>query len=156
MRQEGGVATPGEGLSEPWFEEKAHAAVRSTERHPGPEWWVLVGRGDSEAKVLVAVGGERVLPVFSGEAEAEMYAWLGGPSGDGLRGRRISVGELVSVLLDPSARVRSVALDPSPEMVETDALGLVSVTRERFLRWVADREQTPPRDRGHATARGGR
>jgi hypothetical protein len=143
-------------MSEARFDEKSRAARRSTDGRPVREWWVLVGRGDSEAKVLVAVGGERVLPVFSGEAEAEMYAWLGGPSGDGLRGRRISVGELVSVLLDPRARVRSVALDPSPEMVETDALGLVSVTRERFFRWVTGREQTLPRDRGHATARGGR
>jgi hypothetical protein len=141
-------------MSEARFDEKSRAARRSTDGRPVREWWVLVGRGDSEAKVLVAVGGERVLPVFSGEAEAEMYAWLGGPSGDGLRGRRISVGELVSVLLDPRARVRSVALDPSPEMVEMDALGLVSVTRERFLGWVAESGNILPGARARNRRRG--
>ena len=143
-------------MSEARFDEKARAARRSTDRHPVPEWWVLVERGNSKAKVLLANRDERVLPVFSGEAEAEMFVWVGGASGYGWRVRKASVGELVSVLRDSRARVRSVALDPSPEMVETDALGLVSVTRERFLRWVADGEKILPRDRAHATARGER
>ena len=41
------------------------------------------------------------------------------------------------MVVGDDTRISSVALDPAPEMLETDAISLVSVTRERFLGWVA-------------------
>lgn len=103
-------------------------------RGPGTTWW-LVAKDGHLCKDLLTVncGGGRALPVFSGEGEAEMFVWLGGAFQDGWRVRETSTGELVSILCGPCAGVRSVALDPSPDMAKAEMIGLVIIARERFL-----------------------
>jgi hypothetical protein len=51
------------------------------------------------------------------------------------------------MVVGDDTRVSSVALDPAPEMLETDAISLVSVTRERFLGWVTGGRHPFSRDR---------
>jgi hypothetical protein len=51
------------------------------------------------------------------------------------------------VLRGTCSGVSSVALDPVPEMLEMDAISLVSMTRERFLGWVAGGRRPFSRDR---------
>ena len=80
--------------------------------------------------------GGRALPVFSGEDEAHLFAWLGGAFEDDWWAREASVGELISLLYGPCEHVRAVALDPSPEMTG-ETIGLVSVSPKRFLDWIA-------------------
>ena len=92
---------------------------------------------------MICCGGQ-ALPVFSGEDEADLFAWLGGALEEGWWARETSVGELISTLYGPCAHVRGVALDPSPGMA-VEEIGLVSVSPERFLDWVA-----PPGHRGSA------
>ena len=136
--------------------EKLQATRWSPGRDPNSKWWTLVTDENLGTGVLVAdCDGERVLPVFSGEAEAEMFVWLGGAFEDGWRVRKTSTRELASVLRRPCAGVRSMALDPSPEMIEADAVALVSVSRERFLSWVADSQCSFRPDRAHVTTLGG-
>ncbi len=126
-----------------------YAEVTSTRptpgRGPGTAWW-LVAKDGHLCKDLLTVncGGGRALPVFSGEGEAEMFVWLGGAFQDGWRVRETSTGELVSMLCGPYARVRNVALDPSPGMAKAEMIGLVIVARKRFLdRIVAPGRRTP-------------
>lgn len=101
---------------------------------PGWPRWLIVREGDGWVEPLVCVdgGGERMLPVFSFEEEAELFLRLGNYDG-GWRTRESRIGELVSVLYGPCAGVKSVALDPLPEMLEDGTLALVKVERERFL-----------------------
>ncbi len=103
-------------------------------RRPGTRWWLVARDGHLRKDLLtVEYGGERALPVFSGEGEAEMFVWLGGAFEDGWRVRETSTGELVSILCGPCVSVRSVALDPSPGIAKAEMIGLVIVARERFL-----------------------
>jgi hypothetical protein len=88
--------------------------------------------------LMVSYGGEQALPVFSGGGKAEMSVWLGVTFVDGWWVKETSIGELVSMLYGSCARVKSVALDPPPEIVGADAVSHVSMTRKRFLSWVAD------------------
>ena len=102
-------------------------------RRLASKWWLLAKDGGSGLDVLVVNhSGERALPVFSGEGEAEMFLWLGGAFEDGWRVRETSAGELVSILCGPCAGVGRVALDPSPGMA-ADAVRHVSVSRKRFV-----------------------
>lgn len=60
-----------------------------------PTFWLVVRSGEHTMEVLVSwCGDEQALPVFSGEAEAEMFVWLGGvrsrKAGRGRR-KRVSV-----------------------------------------------------------------
>jgi hypothetical protein len=76
------------------------------------------------------------LAVFSFEEEA--FLSLSGDdrkSSSGWQGRETSPGELVSVLLEPCAGVRRVALDslPSSSSYGEVFLPLVSVNRRRFV-----------------------
>ena len=108
-------------------------------RCPSSTFWLVVMHEERKVKVLmVSCSGEQALPVFSGDGEAEMFVWLEGAFEDGWRVRETSAGELVSILYGPCAGVGRVALDPSPEMVGINAVGLVIVTRERFLSWILD------------------
>jgi hypothetical protein len=107
-------------------------------------WWLLAKDNNFGAGALIAdCGGESALPVFSGEDEAEMFAWLGGTFEDGWRVRATTDGELVSILYGPCAGVERVALDPSPEM-PPETIRLVSLSRERFVSWIFD-SPFPPR-----------
>ena len=106
------------------------------QRRPLSSWWLLSKRGVCRTEVLtVGCDGGQALPVFSGDGEAELFAWLGGAFEDGWRPREASVGELISTLCGPCARVRVVALDPSPEMT-AETIGLVSMSPGRFLDWI--------------------
>lgn len=104
-------------------------------------WWLIEKDGHGPMEVLtVDHGGEKVLPVFSFEEEAEIFCSLG-PWREGWRVRESAAGELASVLYGPCAGVGSVALDPLPEMVAEKTVGLVSLTRERFLDRIMHREK---------------
>ncbi len=110
---------------------KARSVQWPPERLPASKWWLLVRDGNVRAELLVVhCGGEQALPVFSSEGEAEMFLWLGDSSEDGWRVKETSAGELISVLYGPCARVGSVALDPSPEMVPLGS----STSRSRSAR----------------------
>lgn len=96
-------------------------------------WWLLAKYGEHGIDLLsVDRGGDRALPVFSGEDEAELFVRFGGASEGGWRVRETSGGELISILFGPCAEVMSVALDPSP-MMEAEIIDLISVDRGRFL-----------------------
>ncbi len=111
----------------------------TSRRRPSTTFWLVVRHEDRRMEVLmVGCSGEQALPVFSGDGEAEMFAWLEGAFEDGWRVRETSAGELVSILYGPCAGVGRVALDPSPEIVRINAISLVSLTRERFLSWILD------------------
>ena len=103
-----------------------------------PTFWLVVRHEKRQMKVLtVDYSGEQALTVFSGQGEAEMFVWLGGAFEDDWRVRETSSGELVSILYGPCAGVGRVALDPSPETT-AETIRLVSVSRERFVRWIVD------------------
>jgi hypothetical protein len=75
--------------------------------------------------------GQRVLPVFSFEEEANLYLRLGIPSG--WQVRQTEGGELLSLLYCLCNKVDLVALDPM-SAVETNVMDrLVSLERERFM-----------------------
>jgi hypothetical protein len=111
---------------------------QASQRCLSPTFWLVVRHENRQMKVLtVDYSGQRVLPVFSGQGEAEMFVWLGGAFEDDWRVRETSNGELVSILYGPCAGVGRVILDPSPEMT-AETIRLVSVSRERFVRWIVD------------------
>ena len=67
---------------------------------------------------------------------------------DGWQASESTVGEIISVLCGPCASVERVALDPLPEMVLERTVGLVSLSRERFVDLVLNRAQPPARGKG--------
>ena len=84
-------------------------------------------------------GGEKALPVFSHEEEAEVFLSLSEASDDEWRARESTAGELISMLSGPWAGVKEVALDPLPEMIAQRTLRLVTLSRERFMDLVVRR-----------------
>jgi hypothetical protein len=104
-------------------------------RPPLPkERWLIAkdAEGGGPEPLTVAVDGGETLPVFCFEEEAEMYLRLAGLE-EGWLARPSGCGELVSLLYGPCACVRSVALDPLPEMIRDGTIGLVSLERGRFV-----------------------
>jgi hypothetical protein len=98
-----------------------------------PVWWLIAQDGDGRLEPLtVTCGAQRALPVFSFEAEAEMFRRLAGLVSR-WRVRSSGCGELVSVLWGPCAQAREVVLDPLPEMVPDGTIELVSLNRGRFV-----------------------
>jgi hypothetical protein len=75
--------------------------------------------------------GRRVLPVFSFEEEAALYARAGARVGSWAR--RTSAGELLSILYGPCRGVELVALDPWPNSEAEALTRLVSLGRNRFM-----------------------
>jgi hypothetical protein len=111
---------------------------QAPQRCLSPTFWLVVRHEKRQMKVLtVDYSGEQALPVFRDQGEAEMFVWLGGAFEDDWRVRETSSGELVSILFGPCAGVGRVALDPSPETT-AETIRLVSVSRERFVRWIVD------------------
>ncbi len=105
-------------------------------------YWIVARCVNEKTNVLIVEvpGGERLLPVFSGAAETEMFVWLSGlgkASGDGWFARRTAPGELLSMLIGPRRSVRRVALDPSPELMGADSIEreieLVCISRKDFV-----------------------
>ena len=78
------------------------------------------------------------MPVFSFAEEAELFLRLGGVGQDWWV-RESGAGEIVSVLYGPCAGVRSVVLDPLPEMVADGAVDLVRLSRKRFVEHLVGR-----------------
>ena len=70
-----------------------------------------------------------------------MFLGLGHAGFDGWQARETTAGELLSVLYGPCAGVERVALDPLPEMLVERTIGLVSLSRERFVDLVPGRER---------------
>jgi len=102
----------------------------------GPAYWLIVKNENERIEILIhglAGSGEEALPVFSHEEEAEVFLSLSEAKDDGWRARESTAGELISVLSGPCSSVKEVALDPLPEMVAQRTLGLVSLSRKRFM-----------------------
>ena len=113
--------------------------AHSAGRQPGSTYWLIAKDQSGRMEVLtIECGGERALPVFSFEEEAELFLGLGG-IGSGWWVRESEDGEIVSVLYGPWASIRSVALDPLPEMVAEEAVALVSLSRKRFVEHLVGR-----------------
>ena len=111
---------------------KARTARHSLARPLLLRFWLVARDGSCSVEILtVDYGGDKALPVFSHEEEAELFLDLGGV-GDGWRTRESSAGEIVSVLFGPLAAVRIVALDPWP-MMAPETVGLVTLGRDRFV-----------------------
>ena len=70
-----------------------------------------------------------------------MFLRLGQAGFDGWQARETTAGELTSVLYGLCAGVERVALDPLPDMLVERTIGLVSLSRERFVDFVLGRER---------------
>ena len=115
------------------------ASRRAPGRQPGSAYWWVARNENGRLEVLTT--GEEALPVFSYEEETEMFLRLGRVGFDGWQARESTTGELISVLYGPCAGVERVVLDPLPEMVPERTVGLVSLSRERFVDLVMSRER---------------
>ncbi len=117
------------------------ASVRALEPQPGLSYWLLVRNenGGLEVRATDFAGGEEALLVFSHKEEAEMFLRLGQAGSDGWQARESTAGELISVLYGLCAGVERVALDPLPDMLVERTIGLVSLSRERFVDFVLGR-----------------
>ena len=126
------------------------ASRRTPGRAPGSAYWLIAKNENGRLEVLTSglAGGEKAVPVFSHEEEAEIFLWLWEARCDGWQARESSARELVSVLYGPCADVERVALDPLPEMVLERTVGFVSLCRERFVDLVLGREQPLTRREG--------
>lgn len=99
-------------------------------------WW-LIARGGTDNLEVFTLDGGSILPVFSGEDEAEMYHWFEGADEDGWEVRRSSSEELKSVLCGPCSDAGVVVLDPSLEIIEGQSTRHMNLDRRRFLGWMA-------------------
>ncbi len=117
---------------------------RAPGRQLGSAYWLITKNEHGPLEVLTTnlSGGEEALPVFSHEEEAEMFLRLWEVAFDGWQVRESTLGELVSVLYGPCAGEERVALDPLPKMVAQRTVGLVSLSRERFLDLLLSRERS--------------
>jgi hypothetical protein len=110
-----------------------NGAGRQPRRSLDPTFWLIVRHQNSQVEVItIDAGGEKALPVFSFEEEAEAFLSLGTP-GTYWGIRETTPGELVSMLYGPCAGVGRVALDPLPELGDEAIVDLVCLSRERFL-----------------------
>ncbi len=126
------------------------ASGRTSELAPGSAYWLIAKNENGRLTVLATGldGGAEAIPIFSHDEEAELFLQLGSFMGDGWRVRETSAGELISVLYGSCASVKQVALDPLPGMVLERTVGLVSLSRERFVDLVSSREHPLARRRG--------
>ncbi len=111
---------------------KARPARHSPARPLLLRFWLVARDGSCSVEILaVDYDGDKALPVFSHEEEAELFLDLGG-AGDGWRAWESSAEEIVSLLFGPCAAARIVALDPWP-MMPPETVGLVTLGRDRFV-----------------------
>ncbi len=101
--------------------------------------WLIMKNEHNRVEFLT-LDGDQVLPVFSREAEAELFLRRRDVD-DRWRVGGVGAGSLVSVLYGPCAGVESVALDPMPQMVAERTVGFVSLPRERFLERIMPAER---------------
>lgn len=95
-------------------------------------WLIARGREGSTKMLTIERDGGVAVPVFSFHEEAEMFLSLEA-LGEGWGLRRADAGELASTLAGPCSGVEFVALDPLPQMLRRETVGLVSLSRERFV-----------------------
>jgi hypothetical protein len=102
--------------------------------------WLIVKDTVSEMEILTLdVGGHpRTLPVFGSEDTALRMLPLSG----GWRVRKTGGGELISVLCGPCSGATRVALDPSPGLVDSGVIELVSESTDAFLDLLLGRDRT--------------
>ena len=126
------------------------APRRASGRAPGSTYWLITRNETSRLEVLATglVGGEEAIPVFSHEEEAELFLGLWEVGVGGWQARESSAGEIISVLCGPCGSVERVALDPLPEMLVERTVGLVSLSRERFVDLVLSRTRPLARRKG--------
>jgi hypothetical protein len=126
------------------------AAGRAAGRAPGSTYWLIARNENSRLEVLATglADTEKAMPVFSHEEEAELFLGLWEVGVGGWQARESSAGEIISVLCGPCASVERVALDPLPEMLVERTVGLVSLSRKRFVDLVLSREQPLARRKG--------
>jgi hypothetical protein len=115
------------------FYEGTYDCKGSPTRSP---WW-LIAKGETDDIEVFTLDSGSILPVFSGEDEAEMYLWFERADEDGWQVRRSSSEELMSVLYGPCSGAGAVVLDPSLEIIEGSSAWLVNLDRRRFLGWMA-------------------
>jgi hypothetical protein len=111
----------------------------------GRWYWLITKHATSRMDVLtIRLGGTgEALAVFSFEEEAEMFLDLRRcESEEGWRVRQTSVGELVSVLYGPCSDAKKVVLDPMPVIARKQPVGLPTMHRNDFLRFLLG-EQEP-------------
>lgn len=100
------------------------------------EFWLIVAEDDGR---VLTVDGDGSPAIFSGEGEAELFQYLLGAGEDGWLVRRTSPGELISVLYCHCADAKKVALDPAPEMLSARLVGLVCMSKVRFVAQIVER-----------------
>ena len=113
---------------------------------PYMPYWLIVKHHGLRTSVFTVelAGGEKRLPVFSHAEEAETF--LRALTGSGWQARATGAGELVSVLFDPCANVRKVALDPPAPGTGAEVLArLVSLSREEFVAFLTDETKSQTR-----------
>jgi hypothetical protein len=93
--------------------------------------WLIVKDTVSEIEILTLdMGGyPRTLPVFGSEDTALRML----PATGGWRVRKTGGGKLVSVLCGPCSDASWVALDPSPRLIDSGMVELVSENTDAFL-----------------------
>lgn len=98
-------------------------------------FWLIVKREDGREEEVFTLNlddrGE-TLPVFCFEDEASIFLSLGA-IGDGWYSREATFGELSRMLLSSSTDIGFVSLDPLPELAHPRMIGLVSMSKERFV-----------------------
>ena len=100
-----------------------------------PLWLITAYRNTRMDPLTVDPGAGETLAVFSFREEAETFLRLWEDlQKRGWRSRQTTVGELISLLLGPCARVKRVALDPLPPLFGTTQLPLDCVRREHFVK----------------------
>jgi hypothetical protein len=109
----------------------------------GRWYWLITKHATSRMDVLtIRLGGTgEALAVFGFEEEAKMFLELRRcESEEGWRVRQTSVGELVSVLYGPCSDAKHVALDPMPVVARKEPVGLPTMHRNDFLRFLLGEE----------------
>ena len=107
--------------------------VRSP-RRPAVFWLIAKREDGREEEILTLDLDDRgeTLPVFCFEDEASIFLSLGA-IGAGWYSREATSGELSRMLLSSSTDIGFVSLDPLPELAHPRMIGLVSMSKERFV-----------------------
>ena len=99
----------------------------------GPVYWLISGASGRDGVLLLDLAElGRSLPVFSFKEEAELFLTLGG-LGEGWRAVEGGAGDFLSLFFGPAADVKSVVLDPLPNMFPDSTAGPMSLSLGRFM-----------------------
>ena len=116
----------------------------------------MIAKHDNGRMDVLTLGPDsdvEILPVFSFEEEAEMFLRFEMPE-TGWRARRITAGELTSLLYELCIGVKKVALDPLPVVDVEMLFDLTGSGKEDFLRSFVGEPSAPRGElRGAPTSR---